>query len=102
MINKVSHSVHCVRPGTVGVLILQHEIQVPLCYWPIVIPGQDLGSARQQKRPVGGGIDDSAAVVRREGTTTGSFRCPEILDIVRGMTRNRLEDLLVLVSPLGS
>ena len=37
MIDKVAHAIHRVIPGTIAILVLQYEVQVPLRDVPIVI-----------------------------------------------------------------
>src|SRR5205823_11718914 len=94
-INEISHSIHRVGPGTVRILILQNEVQISLGDLPVIVPGKNLGSARQQESPVSGRIDHSSFIIRSVGTTAGPVRYLEIFDVDCGVARNRLEDLLI-------
>jgi hypothetical protein len=92
VVDKVSYSIHCVEPRAVWVLALQHEIQISFGDFPIVFVGKKLGGARQQKGAIGGSINDPAFIERRVGTTAGTFRRSEILNISSGLSGNRFDD----------
>ena len=100
MINEIANPIDGIEPGAVGILIIQDEIQVSFSSLPVIVIGKDLRSARQQKSPVSGGVDDTAATVRSIGTTAGGFRCPEILDIVGSVSRDRRQDVLPLIQKI--
>ena len=97
MIDKIAHSIHGVKPRAVRVLILQNEIQISFCDPPVVFVAKNLGGAGQQEGAISGGVNDPAFIERSIGTTARRFRRPEILDISRGMSRDRLKNLRVLV-----
>ena len=42
MIDKIAHAIHSIGPGAIRILILQNEIQIPFCYSPVVILGENL------------------------------------------------------------
>ena len=94
VVDKISYSIHGVKPRTVRVLILQDEIQISFCDFPVVFDCKELGGARQQEGAISGSVNNSAFIERSVGTTAGRFRRSEILDISGGVSRNRFEDQL--------
>ena len=54
MINEIAHPIDGIKPGAVGILILQNEIQVSFRNLPIVFVGKKLekrSSARKRDKP---------------------------------------------------
>src|SRR5438093_11943585 len=92
VIDKISYSIDSVKPRAVWVLILQHEIQISFCYLPVIFVAKNLGGAGEQEGTISCSVNHPTCVERSVGTTTGLFRCPEILDITGGVSRNQLED----------
>ena len=73
VIDKISYSIDSVKPRAVWVLILQNEIQISLCYLPVIFVAKNLGGAGEQKGTISGSIHNSALIERRVGTTTRFF-----------------------------
>src|SRR5438552_4061779 len=100
MINKISYSIHGIKPRTVGVLILQNEIQISFCSPPVFFVAKNLGRTGEQEGAISCSVNYPACVKRRVGRTAGLFGCPEILDVSGRMSCNRPEDLLVLIKQI--
>src|SRR4029077_17181522 len=98
VVDKISYSIDSVKPRAVWVLVLQDEIQIAFCDFPMVFLRKNLGGARQQESTISCSVNNSALIERSVGTTTGLFRCSKILNINSGVSRNRFEDQFPLVS----
>src|SRR5438876_174052 len=77
--------------------VLENEIQVPFCDLPVLVIEKDLGSTVEQESPVSGRIDHSPFIVRGVRATASGFGCPEILDIIGRMSRDRGDDSPVII-----
>src|SRR5215469_14588927 len=88
MVNKITNPIYCVKPGAVGVLAFQNEIQISLGYVPVFVVRKKLRSTRQEKCPVGGGVDHSPFVKWSVGAIAGRFRCFKVLDVMHRMPSN--------------
>ena len=62
VIDKVPHPVDGVIPGAILILIFENEIQIPLRRPCVIRVLENLGSAREQKGALSGGVDDSAFI----------------------------------------
>src|SRR4030095_16382950 len=98
MVDKVTHTIDCIKPGAIRILILQNEIQISFRDPPVVFVAKNLGSAGQKKGTITGGVNDSALVKRSVGTTARTLRRSEIFNIGCGVPRNRLQDEFPVVS----
>ena len=59
MVNEITHTIDGIKPGAVGVLIFQDEVQIPLGDSPVIVVGKDHGSAGQQEGAVSSSINNS-------------------------------------------
>src|SRR5213595_3290975 len=100
VIDKIPYPVDGVKPRAVRILVLQDEIQISFCDSPVVFIRKNLGGARQQEGAISRSINNATLVERSVGTTTGLFRCPEILDINGGVSRDRRHDVLPLIQKI--
>src|SRR4029453_3043762 len=91
MVDKVAHTVHGVKPGAVGVLILQNEVQISLRHPQVILVSKDLRGAGQQEGSVSGGIDNSSLTEWSIRATARRLRGFEFFNVVHRMTRDRLE-----------
>src|SRR5205823_6739052 len=91
VVDKIAHSIHRVIPRTVLILILQNKIQISLGNSPVIVIREHAVSASQEKGTISGGVDNSALTEWAVGTTAGSFRRSEILNISTHMSNNRFD-----------
>ena len=64
VIDERALSVVCVIPRAIGVLALDDEVQIPFRRSPEFLVRKILRGTRQQKRPIGVGINDANRLLR--------------------------------------
>src|SRR4030095_13898430 len=97
VVDKISYSIDSVKPRTIRILVLQDEIQISFCDFPVIVVAKNLGGAGEQKGTISGSVNNSTFTERSIGTTAGRFRCFEILDVETSMASDRFKDQLQLV-----